>query len=233
MNMDLSRTGRAVVLAAWAGFFVYLWISGEMTRYLGPRTLWVIPFGAVVLSLAAAAHVAALRGTGPRVPSPAEVAGFVVLVLPIVAVLLVPHASLGAHAVSKKNAAAGGIGAAPALEPRGTGTAVSFMDIHLASTSDEYARAVGIDDGVDVSLTGFVTHLDGAPEGTFALTRFYVSCCAADAVPYSVFVGSDDGADHPDDTWLEVKGALQRRGDHFVVVAETVTAVGVPDDPYL
>jgi hypothetical protein len=51
MNVD-ARILRGGVLALWAGFFIVLWTTGTSDRYLGSRTQWVVPFGAVVLTLA-------------------------------------------------------------------------------------------------------------------------------------------------------------------------------------
>ena len=39
---DRRRLARGLVLACWAGFFAWLHLSGEKTRYLGPRTYWVV-----------------------------------------------------------------------------------------------------------------------------------------------------------------------------------------------
>lgn len=233
MRLDSRRAARTVVLLVWTGFFVYLWASGEMSRYLGPRTYWVVPFGAVVLGIATLAHLQALRSPRPSGISAAEAAGLTVLLVPILAILVVPAPSLGAQAAAKKNAAAGGVAAVGQVVPPAgqTGRDPSFIDIHYAAESEEYAAAIGVAEGRAVELTGFVTHPGNAPEGTFALTRFYVSCCAADAIPYSVFVASDD--DYADDTWLRVSGVLERRDSHYVLVPDEVVGIEVPKDQYL
>ena len=48
MRLDL-RSIRALALVAWASVFAWLWITGESVRYLGPRTQWVVPVGAIWL----------------------------------------------------------------------------------------------------------------------------------------------------------------------------------------
>lgn len=55
-------------------------------------------------------------------------------------------------------------------------------------------------DGVPVRLEGLVVNDDDVDDG-FRLTRFLVSCCAADGIPLQVVV---HGADRPydDDTWV-------------------------------
>ena len=235
-HIDWPRLLRAMALAAWAGFFVWLWISGEMSRYLGPRTYWVIPFGATVLAGAALMHVATVRSPTPRPrPSPADLVGTVLLVAPLVAVSIVPNADLGSLAASRKSTT-GGVSAAGQLNPQAA-TIIenpTFRDIAYAEESERYADAIGVGDGTEVELLGFVDEGEGGPEGTFELTRFYVSCCAADAIPYSVAVDPAPGAPDLDaDEWAEVSGALERRGDRFVVVAESLERVAEPKEPYL
>ena len=231
VGLDARRLARAVVLAAWTGFFVWLLVTGEVSRYLGPRTLWVVPVGAVALALAAVAQLISVRSARTPPLSTREVFGLGALLLPLVAVAVVPTPALGSLAASKKASGAIALGslAAPAPEP---GREISFIDIFYASRSQKYADAVGVSDVTPVELLGFVTTPSEAPRGTFEITRFYVSCCAADAVPYSAtVVGSDLSPQR--DTWVQVAGTLSRRDDRYVVVADRVMERSEPEDPYL
>ncbi|MGH2819276.1 MAG: TIGR03943 family putative permease subunit, partial [Actinomycetota bacterium] len=65
------------------------------------------------------------------------------------------------------------------------------------------------------------------------LTRFYVSCCAADAIPHSAIVVPSAERRYSTDTWLEVSGELHERDGRWVVVASEVVERPAPDDPYL
>jgi uncharacterized repeat protein (TIGR03943 family) len=145
-------------------------------------------------------------------------------------VIAVPEPDLGALAAGRKTSGIGSLSSSipqPAAEPGQIG----FSDIFYASESSEYATAVGIVDGTPVDLTGFVTHPKRGPEGTFSLTRFYVSCCAADAIPYSVAI--DAAEDHDDDTWLRIEGVLRERAGDFLVEPSNIKEVGSPKNPYL
>lgn len=233
MSVNPQRALRGCVLVAWAAFFGWLWLTGERTRYLGPRTYWVVTFGALALGLAALAHVATLRRGRRAVPSFGEVAGALTLLAPILAVAVVPSAELGALAASRK---ATSNAVAPGTIPPGAPRegAPSFIDIHYAGQSEAYARTVGVTEGRRVSLVGFVAEDSEAPEGTFALTRFYVSCCAADAIPYSVAVDPGMSAlTPPDDAWVRVEGELERRDAQYVLTALRLERVPLPEDPYL
>jgi len=228
--MNVRRLVRAGVLGLWAAFFWWLAVTGEMTRYLGPRTYWVAWFGAVVLTGAALVHLLTLRAGGHARPTIGDLGGLALLLVPVVMVVAVPEPDLGALAAARKSAGIGSLSSSiprPDVEPGEIG----FSEIFYASESSEYATAVGITDGTRVDLTGFVTHPKKGPEGTFSLTRFYVSCCAADALPYSVAIDSADEFD--DDTWLRVKGRLAARSGDFVIEPASVDKVSEPKNPYL
>ena len=228
------RIARAVVLVLWTSFFAWLLLTGEVYRYIGLRTHWVVVFGAITLTVATVAQLMSLRSSGDDGRLTArEVGGLALLLCPILVVLMIPAPSLGALAASTK--ATGGILSSDALIPSApkNGEGVTFVDIHFASASDAYAADVGITDGYRVELTGFVTHSEEAPAGGFALTRFFISCCAADAIPYSVGVDPGQARSWPDDTWVTVAGALYKEGDQYVLRADSVTTVPEPKDPYI
>jgi len=234
--MSNTKLARAIVLTLWSAFFAYLWISDEMVRFLGPRTYWVVPFGCLTLGAAALAHVIALRRermAGDKTEdgmSRSDVVGIAALLVPIVAVIAVPQAELGAQAVSRKATGAGATSALIAPPEPDAGRPPNFIDVHYANESAEYATALGIGEGTPLNLTGFVSATNGPSE--FTLTRFYVSCCAADAIPYSVRVVGE-GAGYPDNTWLQVNGVLQSEGQVLKLVAGAIEEVEPPDNPYL
>lgn len=229
----MNRRGFAqmVVLALWSGFFAWLLISGQVYRYIGPKTRWVVVFGAVMLGFAAIAQARSLRSSsGSARLSSSELVALAAFVAPMAVIVLIPRPSLGSEAASRKST--GLVGASSFVPvPQGNGE-VSFPQIKYASESQEYAAAVGIVDGYEIKLTGFVTHPDGGGEETFALTRFATFCCAADAVPYSVTV-DPQGEDYPDDTWLTVSGSLVNERGEFVLQAERTTETEEPDNPYI
>jgi uncharacterized membrane protein YcgQ (UPF0703/DUF1980 family) len=68
---------------------------------------------------------------------------------------------------------------------------------------------------------------------TFELSRFLASCCAADAMPYSIRV--EPPADAPPlelSQWFEVVGTLRGADGGFVVVAEQLRPIDRPANPY-
>ena len=228
MSVD-ARIARGGVLGLWAVFFLVLWASGTAGRYLGPRTQWIVPFGAVVLALATIAYAygyVRARRSGPSLTL-REAASLFALIVPLAAVSLVPHAALGSYAASRK----GGISFA-FVRPHGPAkpSEASFLDIRIADGDRDFAAQAGIRPGVRVRLLGFVVGSKDVPSGTFELARFYIACCIADAEAVGVPVG---GRGYKPNTWLEVTGSLARRGKRFVVVPDKVIRVRAPEEPYL
>lgn len=214
-----ARFIRGAVTAIWGGFFVWLLVSGEVYRYIGPRTQWVVFVGAATL-IATTIALWRYRAVG----DPAM--GALIMLLPIVAVFVVPEPSLGSLAASRKLSG----GAVVSVQPLAEGEEISFPQIEYASQSPEYAASNGILEGTEVELTGFVTHRDEG-SGDFSLTRFSIFCCAADVVPHSVDVVAR--RDYPSDRWLTIRGTLENREGTLVVVADQIRAIREPSDPYL
>ena len=230
--MTLGRL-KTIVLLIWAAFFGWLLFSGEVYRYIGPRTYWVVIFGVVCLGAVAFGNLVLTMRSDASRASPRQVMGFVTSVVPIILVLLIPKPSLGSLAVSRKMS--GGIVAA-AIQPSAAdpGGEVSFQEVTLGTESPEYAAALGLADGYPLELTGFVSDAAIGVPDAFPLTRFSIFCCAADATPYTVPVRAPVGTpDFPRDTWLEVEGALFLDGDEWVLEAERIDEVAEPSNPYI
>ncbi len=132
------------------------------------------------------------------------------LIAPVVALLLVAPQPLGSFAADQQGPAPlrdDGVELGPLPEPRdgavpldlGEYTARALYDPD-ASLADERVR-----------LTGFVVP-DDTSEGDYRLTRFRVTCCAADATAIGVRVIGD--APRPEDQWVTVEGTWEPLEDH-------------------
>jgi uncharacterized repeat protein (TIGR03943 family) len=231
---------RTLVLAAWASLFVALWVLDEGLRYLGPRTQWVIPFGAVTLTLAAVAHgvLAATRRRDSPPLTRGEAVGTLALLLPFVALLLVPQPSLGAHAASKRRTSNDVLVAqlpssgSRASAARKDSLRASFVDVAVATMSPAEGAGLGLAAGARVRVHGRVVHESEIP-GTFGLARFFISCCAADALPIVIPVDPGAAARPPQDQWLLVTGTLARRGASLVVLGRRMQKTEEPSSPYV
>lgn len=222
----MIRAGRSRIAAtaAWAAFFYLLWLTHTSSRYLGTRTQWLVPFGA--LTLTAAIAVALRTQWRARTPLRAtEAAGLFTLVLPLALLLLAPHAELGSYAASKKASSF-----FPAVKPQPPATPrdVTLLDIRVAEEDDVFALASHIHRGTRVGLLGLVTSARG---GRFALTRFYITCCIADAQPITIDVEWPRPVTR--DRWVWVTGKLEGPSSRYSVTADRVVVRHAPAKPYL
>ena len=226
MTWDWTRFVRGLALAAWGGFFVYLWVSGRATTYIGPKTSWVVALGAITLPIVAIAYLWGVRGAR-RSPSTRELAGNGLLVAPILLALMVPTPSLGALAVKNKRTEH-----APAPVAAPVDGEILLYDISWASESVEYAEMAKITTGTAVDFVGFVS--DKLPGGEIELSRFKVNCCAADGTAFSVKIKPPaDAADFELDDWVSVKGKIEGTpGNGLKVAATNLTRVAEPSNPY-
>jgi uncharacterized repeat protein (TIGR03943 family) len=228
MRLDL-RAVRAIALFAWGALFGWLWLTGESVRYLGPRTQWVVPVGAVGLTLAAVGYLRGTRDAPSSSVRPIELAGLGALLVPILAAATMAHAQLGSLAASNKLSSRGIDSSALARLAGKNAKQIGFLQLNAAGRHADLSRQFGLSEGRSVELEGFVSE-EGRP---FTLSRFYISCCVADAVPIGVHVMPDRGARLKRDDWVDVTGVLSRGDREWVVRALTIRHVKPPSDPYL
>jgi uncharacterized repeat protein (TIGR03943 family) len=233
MRLDL-RSIRAVGLAAWGALFGWLWLSGESVRYLGPRTQWVVPLGAIGLTLAAATYLHVTRDAPSSRARPLELAGLAALLVPILAAATLAHAQLGSLAASNKLSSRGIDPSALARLASRDASTVGFLQLNAAGRDAGLSRELGLTTGRAVQLVGFVS---SNPDGRrpFELSRFYITCCVADAVPVSVHVspGAVRRLRVKRNDWLRVTGVLAHGNREWVVRALRVEHVDAPSNPYL
>jgi putative membrane protein len=224
------RVASGLVLAVWAALFWFLMISGRSALYLSPRTAWVIPVGAVLLTTGAVGRLASARRRDPEPLGRREAAGMALVALPVVLVLALPPATLGSFAAGRRSAI-GGAGFV-STEDISAGR-ISLTQVAAALRSPGGMQALVERAGSRVSFVGFVDRDEGMPADEFVLTRFLISCCVADALTVQVrVVGAPPGELRPDE-WVRVSGTLYPLGEEVLVQASSVERVPRPEEPYL
>jgi uncharacterized repeat protein (TIGR03943 family) len=222
------RLAVAVVLLIWAVLFWFLLLTDRTSLYLSPRTAWVVPTGAILLTVAAAGRLLTARTA--RAEPVRSVWGLGLVVLPAVLVFAVPPAALGSYAASRRSLAAGAVAGPSDVA---LGDRVTLASVAAATWSDEARRALADRAGSQVTFEGIVIRREGQPADEFVLTRFIVSCCVADALSVQVrVVGAPPGRFRPDQ-WVRVTGTFYPVGRETVVDASSIEAIPRPKDPYL
>ena len=226
-----ARVLDCLALATWAGLFWFLIGTDRTSLYLSSRTAWVVPTGAIALTVALIGRLLSLRTEDPRPITARSAWGIGLIILPVVAALALPPASLGSFAVQRRSSFTSGA-VVTSAEDISSGD-LSLMDVAGGLRSREGMRALVDRAGEDVAFTGFVNKQAGAPADEFMLTRFLVGCCVADALSVQVrVVGAPPGRLKPDE-WVRVSGSMYPLGREVIVDAREVEKVPRPKRPYL
>ena len=227
-----GRVGVGLVLAAWAGLFWFLLESGRWSLYLSTRTSWLVPVGAVLLSVAALGRLASARVRHHPEPLTARQTWTIgLLALPVVVVLALPPAALTSFAVGRRSGFVGA-GVSASTEDIATGS-LTLIDVAAAQTSTDGLRALEARAGERVSFDGFVMRFADTPADEILLTRYIVTCCVADATVAQVRVVGVPAGRFEEDQWVRVTGTIIPLGREVLVEAGDVVGISRPDRPYL
>ena len=225
------RVLSALALATWAGLFWFLLLTDRTSLYLSSRTAWVVPMGAIVLSIATLGRLLSSRVEAPEPVSRKEVGGLALIMVPVVTVVSLPAASLDSFAASRRSSLTSGSFVSSA-EDIASGE-LTLVDVSGATRSREAMRALVQRAGEQVSFTGFVTRDETTPPNEFVLTRFLISCCVADALSANVRVVGAIPGEFKEDEWVRVEGAMYPLGREVIVDVSEIVGVPRPEHPYL
>jgi uncharacterized repeat protein (TIGR03943 family) len=222
---------------------VRLVVTKGYLSYVRPDLWWLLLVAGAVMAIVSAitlwtANEGSLRQKEQH-PGHGNGAGWLLL-LPLFALMAIDPAPLGAYAAGSRSARLPEIDATANFPPlpaaEGGAVPLGLSDFSGRALYGEAAEL----DGLTVRLTGFVTPDPDLTDG-FALTRFIVGCCAADAIPVQVIVHGG-GPTAPGDTWLQVEGTW-RRPDEPIPLEErqltrvhldatSVSVIEEPEAPY-
>ena len=224
------RVGTGIVLAAWAGLFWFLLATERTSLFLSPRTAWLVPSGAILLTIAAAGRLATARSRTVEPLPRRDAWALGAIAFPVVVLIAMPPVTLGNYAVGKR---ASFVGSSIGTSVRVVSGPLDFVDVAAAQSFDDASKALAKRAGEPIVLDGIVSAGEGLPPDEFLLTRFIVTCCTADATIAQVrVVGAPPGAFAPDE-WVKVEGRIYPIGREVLVAAEHVEAIPAPNVPYL
>lgn len=234
----MSRLGRAGLLLFVGALVGRLVIDGGFGWFVQQRmriplaiaTVVLLLFGVYELIGSARNESEGAHTAGPRV-------GWL-LTLPLLVLVSVAPTALGALAADRVDAfvpteTTSRFEELPATEQPFEMRVLEFVD--RAAWDEERS----LEDRV-IRLEGLVVNDPEVPDG-FRLTRFVVSCCAADGIPVQVTI-RDTGRPLENDTWVVAdviwrppEIPYQETEGIWIIEADAVSIralVGVPKDPY-
>ncbi len=238
----MNRLGRASILVLIGAVLARLLSTGSYGWFVQQRMFIPLAVAAAVLILFGIFEVVEglreeSRDNSVSRRSVAPTVGWLLL-LPVMVLLVVAPKGLGAAAANR-------VETFTPTEQTDRFAPVENLDgVVEMRVYDFLDRAIwdenGSLEGQTVRLEGLVVNDESAPDG-FLLTRFLVSCCAADGIPLQVTLS---GLEEPleDDTWVVVDVEwivpdvpYNDSDDAIVVRAEIVSITpqpGVRPDPY-
>lgn len=231
-----------------------LGLTGKLTLYISPESVWFSCVGAVVVLVGAIWSCALPLGeesehghdhghahdhADEEADAPASarrtwatigtVSAGVVATGVVAAALVLPPASLSVELAMSRAAADNSLFAGADTPTLGVADTTTFG---IGEWAEVFATATRPEsyDGSTVTLTGFVTPGGGAD--AVNLTRMVITHCVIDAQPAAVPVTIDAG-EYKTGQWVEVTGTVKAdSGGSLRIVPTSVVAVAEPGDPY-
>ncbi|WP_442921994.1 TIGR03943 family putative permease subunit [Microbacterium sp. SA39] len=237
-----------------------LGVTGRLTLYISPGSVWFACAGAVV-TLAGAIwsftlplgeesdhghdHSPAVRTdaaddaaadrqptTAPRrsLATVGAVAGGVIATGVVAAALVLPPASLSVELAMSRAGEQSSLFAGSDIVSLGVADTSTFG---VGDWSSVFATATNTTayDGAPVTLTGFVTPGGSGDDGV-SLTRLVITHCVIDAQTATLPVAVDP-SDYETGQWVEITGTVRADADGTLSIEPTdVVAIDEPEDPY-
>jgi uncharacterized repeat protein (TIGR03943 family) len=232
---------KGIVLRVIGLFGFVLWMRGSLPLYIHERFVWLVVAASIGLVwIGAVYHSRRARIAEQYHHHHGEFSwgGLFLVLLPIIFGLTAPQAPLGSDALRNRTVS---VESMPSLATPGNTRVLltpnrkrTILDWVLLLLNDPESDALV---GEQADVTGFVYHDEGMGAEIFLISRFVVSCCAADAVPVSlpVFWSGSDALEN--DQWVEVSGhfAIREIAEKriTILIADTVTLIDMPTMPYL
>lgn len=235
-----------LAIFAWGSLLLHYWLSGHLSVLLHPNFRWLSNSAAILLLVVSAVRgwqlFQQVRRRRP-VPSlghqsllPRQVSSGLLVAIAIFGFFYTPRAFASETALQRGVTETLGMTRGQPQQfvrsgPPEDRTIIDWVrTLHVYPEPDAYADQA-------VSVSGFVIHPPDWPDNYLMLSRFVITCCAADAYPVGLPVEIDGSrSDYPADTWLQVEGRMatdavaeQRQ---LVIQPSELTEIPEPDDPY-
>jgi uncharacterized repeat protein (TIGR03943 family) len=237
----MYRSFQALLLVGLAIFLVDKVISGRLSWYINLRFLPLTLLGILLLGVMAQTLFRLQRREaaddhdhdhGHAAPA----GNLLILLIPLAIGVLIPAQPLDSTAVDSK-----GVSLSAPLVASGA----SAQQLQVAADERnilDWIRIFNYESDPTpyldqpANVIGFVYHDERLPEDQFLLSRFVISCCAADGFALGIPV-QWSGAQLEDNTWVQVRGPVQVaefEGQQVpLIAADSVETVPAPQQPYL
>ncbi|WP_346290088.1 TIGR03943 family putative permease subunit [Sphaerothrix gracilis] len=237
-----------LVLLAWGAALLKYWLTGQLSILLHPDYRWLSNSAAIVLLLIAAIRtlrlIQTLWGQRPQAIAnprhftllPPSVSSFMLLAVAVFGLTYTPRAFASDTALQRGITDTLTLTRSQPQQFRLDNNPAERSVIDWVRTINAYPEPDAYSDQA-VNVSGFVIHPPDWPDNYLMVSRFVLTCCAADAYPVGLpvkLVG--DRTAYEPDTWIEVQGTMmtetlaERR--QLVIDSASLTEIPEPDNPY-
>ncbi len=240
------------VLAGLGLYFAYIYVSGRWALYIDPRFKWLSVIAVVLFAVLALSYRSKstidehhhhphdhMHEPGDHEHSHVTLGAIFIVALPLVLGVLIPAKPLGASAIKTR-----GIDTDLSSVSVGRNASTSLTVVASEKNILDWVRTIASTPdpteliGQEADVIGFVYRDSRFDENQFMVARFTLSCCVADALAIGLVVQlPEDSSTYAADSWVRVEGHFEERSfDNavlLVLVADVVTPVEQPDQPYL
>jgi putative membrane protein len=246
MPNKLYRSFQAFVLLTIASFLTVKLITGKLDLYINLRFAPLTVFAIIVLTLMIYAlvrrpkeefHQDEHHDHQHEHTHSISFSALIVLLIPILIGILIPARPLDAAAASTRgvNVSAPIVSSASqTLAFEGAADQRNVLDwIRIFNRGNDVTTYLG----ETANVIGFVYKDHRLAENQFLVSRFVITCCAADGFAIGMVVNWEQAGTLNENTWVNVKGAVKpyQLDDQPVplIEADTVDIVEEPPQPYL
>lgn len=237
MSSRIYRFLQILLLVALGAFLVEKALSGKLTWYINVRFMPLTLLGIALLTIMVIAlirHTQKTANTHEHLH--ANPVNLLVLLIPVLVGVLVPDRPLDAAAVASKGVTLNAPLVASENAEQQFDMAADERNIvdWLRIFSSESDLSPYLEQ--QASVIGFVYRDESLPENQFLVSRFVITCCAADAFALGIPV-EWDGEMLEDNVWVKVKGGVEvsywQNQKVPLILAESLEVVAEPEQPYL
>lgn len=239
-----------LMMVLWGAMLLRFWFTGKLALLLHPDYMWLSHSAAVVLLVLGAVRAGQIwrqlqaRPRASQLPPveahisllPRQISGGLLLFVAVFGLIYTPHPFTSDTALqrgvtdtlSMTRAHPQRFTLSGAPEDR---TIIDWVrTLHVYPEPDAYT-------GQKARVIGFVIHPPDWPANYIMISRFVLTCCAADAYPVGLPVLLAEGQSRPKvDTWLEVTGEMATNTlsnkRQLVIVPSQLKEVPQPKNPY-
>jgi uncharacterized repeat protein (TIGR03943 family) len=237
-----------LAIAAWGILFLKYWATGKLYLLIHPNYFWLtVAAGITLIGVAIWRAMGLLRARrqpkrGSSVQAshvtlfPPGLSSALLLITAILGFLISPRAFASQTAIDRGITDANTVTRVKPQAFRATVSSEEKTLVDWIRTLTVYPEPDAYM-GQPAKVQGFVVHPASLPSNYLLISRFVLTCCAADAYPISLPVKLAQSRDaYKPDSWQEISGQMITETldgkRQLVIEAKTVRAIDEPKNPY-